>query len=211
MKNILLISFLFSSFFMQSQYYSAKLLMVDGDIKEGFAKLPSNKMLDNKVEFKTTEKGTLIDLDEDSIYQILYTADTGTQFLFERAQAVHLYKSFGKEIETEKSNKHWMLLIHKNPALREFSLAQRYKIDKKGRMVSIVGNGSFWTTIYFLFRKPEEEKAFIVSGKGFTHGQVRKAMAIFFKDTPDFVARIENKEFKNWDVHKVADAYYDSL
>ncbi|MFD2551351.1 hypothetical protein ACFSQP_05925 [Bizionia sediminis] len=211
MKHLILLLVLLTSSAVFSQYYPAKILMTTGDIKEGFAKLPSNKMLDNKIEFKTTKNGTRIDLDEDGIYQILYTADTGTQFLFERSQAVHLFKSFGKEVEVEKANKHWMLLIHQNPALNEYSLAQRYKIDKKGRMVSIVGNGSFWTTIYFLFRKPDAENAYIVSGKGFTHGQVRKAMAIFFKDTPAFVARIEKKEFKNWDVHKVADAYYNSL
>ena len=36
---------------------------------------------------------------------------------------------------------------------------------------------------------------------------VRKAMAIYFKDLPEFVERINNKEFKKSNVSDVADAY----
>ncbi|MEM7086940.1 MAG: hypothetical protein AAF489_12200 [Bacteroidota bacterium] len=206
MKKLLLI-LLLSSFYTHAQYFQAKLLMADGEIKEGLAKLPSNQLLDGNIEFKSSNKGQLQKLSHESVSQILYTSKTGSQFLFENNKVVHLFKSFGKEHKKSKKNKHWMLLIHSNTVLKEYSLAQRYKLDKKGRMTSITGSNSFWYTIYFLLKKPNENEASIVSGKGFTNGMVRKAMAIYFKDNPEFVERIENKEFKKSNVKDVADAY----
>lgn len=207
MKNFLLAAFILVSINVQAQYYNAKLLMTNGNTKEGLAKLPSNQLLDGKIEFKSSRKGNTEKLNHDEVSQILYTTKTGAQYFFERNNVVHLFKSFGKEIEHEKSEKHWMLLIHVNDVLQEYSLAQRYRIDNKDRMSSITGANSFWYTVYFLLKKPNEDKAYIVSGKGFTNGQVRKAMTIYFKDTPEFVKRIENKEFKKSNVSDVADAY----
>jgi len=181
--------------------------MNDGQIKESIAKLPSNKLLDGNIEFKSNSKGEIQKLSHDDVSQILYTSKTGSQFLFENNYAVHLYKSFGKEYKTTKKNKHWMLLIHANPSLKEYSLAQRYKLNKKGVMTSITDGNSFWSTIYFLLKRPNEDDASIVSGKGFTNGMVRKAMAIYFDDNPEFVKRIEDKEFKKSNVKDVADAY----
>ena len=56
-KNIVLTFILIQSFCLNAQYHKAKLQMTNGSIKEGFAKLPSNRLLDNKVEFKTSRKG----------------------------------------------------------------------------------------------------------------------------------------------------------
>ncbi|MGY0392191.1 hypothetical protein ACW5R3_06530 [Bizionia sp. KMM 8389] len=206
MKNLLFL-LLFISLHSHAQYYKAKILTNNGQIKEGFAKLPSNEMLNGNIKFKTSMDGEVQKFEDESIFQIMYTAETGTQFLFEYNEAVHLFKSFGKEYKKSKSGKYWMLLIHANAVLNEYSLAQKYKLDKKGRMISITGNNSFWSTIYFLLKMPDDEEASIVSGKGFSHGMVRKAMAIFFKDNPEFVERIENKEFKKANVSDVADAY----
>ena len=207
MKNVLILILLFTSTYSMAQYFEAELLMANGETMTGFAKLPSNGVLDTNVEFKKTNKGKVQKLAHDDLSQIIYTSKTGSQYLFERNSAVHLFKSFGKVYEKEKVNKHWMLLIHRNASLNQYSLAQRYRLDKKGRMTSITGGNSFWGTIYFLFKRSSEDKAYIVSGKGFTNGMVRKAMAIYFEDLPEFVARINNKEFKKSSVNEVADAY----
>jgi len=207
MKFLVLLFCVLHTFGMEAQYYEAKLLLTDGSVKDGFANLPNNGVLDDNIEFKQTLKGDIEKIAHDDLKQILYTSDDGIKFLFERNNVVHLYKSFGKEWEHEKVEKHWMLLIYVNDVLQEYSLAQRYKIDKKGKMVSITGGNSFWSTVYFLFRRPQEDKAYIVSGIGFTNGMVRKAMASYFKDIPEFVERIENKEFKKANVKDVADEY----
>ena len=57
MKKLLLLFFILSTVCAQAKYYEAKLLMADGTIKDGFAKLPSNQLLDTHIEFKTSEKG----------------------------------------------------------------------------------------------------------------------------------------------------------
>ena len=49
MKSLLYVVFILSSLFANAQYHTAKILMADGTVKDGFAKLPSNKMLDGKV------------------------------------------------------------------------------------------------------------------------------------------------------------------
>lgn len=207
MKKILLLLFLSSCYFANAQYFKVKLLTTDGQIKEGLAKLPTNKILDGSLEFKSSKKAKVQKLSHEKIAKIVYTSKTGSQFLFEHSTVVHLYKSFGKEYRTPKKNKHWILLIHDNSVLQGYSLAQRYKLDKKGRMTSITGANSFWETIYFLYKKPNEDEASIISGKGFTNGMVRKAMAMYFKDNPDFVKRIKDKEFKKSGISYVADEY----
>ena len=190
-----------------AQFYKAKLLMTDGSIKEGFAELPSNKLLDTGVKFKTSQKSNAENLSDDALEKILFTTDSGNQFLFERNSVVHLFKSFGNEVEHEKLSKHWMVLFHSNKMLNGYSLAQRYKIDKNGTLISITGAYSIWEFVYFLLKRGNETKAYIVSGKGFSNGEVRKAMEIYFKDVPEFVTRVENKEFKNSTIEHVADEY----
>lgn len=181
--------------------------MNNGNIKEGFAKLPSNKLLDNKIEFKTSQKGKVEKINEDDISKILITSKKGDEFLFENHTVVHLYRFLGKEVKQKKNKKHWVLLYHMNSKINCYSLAQRYKIDKKGIMRSITGAQSIWEFVYFLLKRPEEDKAYIVSGIGFTNAQQRKAMEIYFKDIPEFVERIKNKEFKKSNVSDVADEY----
>lgn len=207
MKKFYLTLILLSSLCANAQYHKAKLLMASGNVKEGLAKLPSNKLFDTKIEFKLSKKGRMEKIDDDAIDKILYTSKKGTQFLFERNNVVHLHKQFGKEIKTEKKNKHWMLLFHSNNVIKGYSLSQRYKINKKGVMYSITGAHSIWEFVYFLLKRDKEDKGYIVSGKGFSNAQVRKAMAIYFKDTPAFVKRIKNKEFKKSTVTEVADEY----
>lgn len=209
MKHFYITLLLLCTVGMNAQYYKAKLLMNYGGIKEGLAELPSNQLLDGKVAFKESAKATVEKINEDDIQKILYTADNGNQFMFERSNVVHLYKTFGKEIETEKLQKHWILLFHQNDALNVYSLSQRYKIDKKGTMISITGPFSMWEFVYFLYKRKQEDKAYIVSGKGFSNGMVRNAMEIYFKDSPAMVERIKGKEFKKdgFPVDDIADAY----
>jgi hypothetical protein len=209
MKSLLYLAFILSSFIANAQYHTAKILMTNGTVKDGLARLPSNKMLDGKVEYKSSAKAKVLKIDEDTISQILYTAKNGNKFLFVRNTVVHLFKSFGKEIVSEKKNKHWMLLIYANDAIKGYSLAQRYKLDKKGIMKSITGAHSIWEFVYFLYQRPTEDKAYIVSGKGFTNGQVKKAMGIYFKDYHALVKRIQNKEWKHFSLTEIAKAYLD--
>jgi len=207
MKHLILLFLALVSLELNAQYHIARVQMTDGSIKEGYCKLPSNKLLDNKVEFKPSKKGKVEKINDTEISKILITSKSGNNFLFERLPVVHLYKFFGKEIKQEKSRSHWMLLYHTNDKLNCYSLAQRYKIDKKGVMKSITGAQSIWEFIYFLLKRNEEEKAYIVSGIGFTNGQVRKAMSIYFDDIPEFVERVKSKEFKKSNVSDVADEY----
>ena len=213
MKHFCFILMLLSFACLNAQYHKAKILMNYGGIKEGLAELPSNQLLDGTVSFKESEKANVEKITEDDIQKILYTANNGNQFLFERTNVVHLYKSFGKEIEKEKTQKHWILLIHQNDALNVYSLSQRYKLDKKGIMTSVTGAYSMWETVYFLYRRNEEDKAYIVNGKAISNNMVRNAMEMYFKDALALVERIKGKEFKKdgFPVDDIADAYAEYL
>lgn len=207
MKQLILLLLALISIESNAQYFKAKVQMTNGSIKVGYSKLPSNQLLDNKIEFKQTEKGKTEKINDKEIAKILITSKNGIDFLFERLPVVHLFKSLGIEIIHEKAENHWMVLYHTNDKLNCYSLGQRYKIDKKGVMNIITGGNSIWEFVYFLMKRKEEEKAYIIGGIGFTHGQVRKAMSIYFKDIPEFVERINNKEFKKSNFSDVADEY----
>ncbi len=207
MRNVLTFILLLTSLFLQAQYFQAQLQLTDGSILQGYAKLPSNKLFENSVKFKSTEKGKAEKIKDSELSKILITSKQGVQFLFERLNVVHLFKSLGKDYEMEKTKKHWQLRYHTNDVLNCYALAQRYKLDKNGTMHSITGANSMWEFLYFTLQRHEEDKTYIVNAKGFSHKQVRKAMALFFKDHPEFVERIENKDFKNANVSDVADAY----
>lgn len=211
MRKISLLFFLFTFSIIHAQYHQAKLLMASGEVKEGLAKLPSNQLLDSRVEFKETRKGEATKFEDDEVAQLLITSKQGNNFLFERNNAVYLQKFMGKEYVQEKKNMNWMLLVYANPSIQIYSMPQKFRLDDKGRLVSIKEGNALWDDIYFLFRRPDQEKAYIVSGKSYPHARERKALAIYFKDYPEFVERIENKEFKKVDLEVVADAFHESL
>ena len=211
MKKLLVAIFLLSLFFANAQYYEAELLMINGSVKKGFAKLPSNKMMDKKIKFKRSKTGSVYKLKEDNISRIIFTSNKGIKFLFERTNVVDLHKSFGKEHTYKRKRKSWILLVHKNPSIKAFYMSNTYVIDKDGVMISKNNHAAFNGVINFLVQKPLETEAYIVSSTGFPSSMTRKSMAIYFKDYPEFLKRINNKEFRGAEIEKIAEEFHKSL
>ena len=104
MKKYLFAALFCLSFIAIGQYHEAKLEMQNGEIKNGYAKLPSNALLINSIQFKTDENGSRQKIKEKEIKNILYTSHSGTQLFFERKRIVKITNLFGKEHRREKNH-----------------------------------------------------------------------------------------------------------
>lgn len=208
MRNLFLLVFVLSSIYGHAQYYKAEILLKDGYSKTGYAKLPASRLLASGIKFKNSLDENSEKIEDDDIFQIIYTTDQGTDFLFERNHMVYLQKAFGKVWEKEIKTKAWMVLIHTNPVIQQFAAGQQFSISKDGENISITSKEA---SIYILFKKIRESNASIVDADLYSYSMKRKALAIYFKDHPEFVKRIESKEFNRSSPSEIADAFFDSL
>ncbi len=215
MKNIIVILFAFVAITTQAEnFYKSKLLMADGEIKQGYSSLPSNRLIDLSISFKTDKNGKTSSIAHNDIVQIVYTLDNGNQYLFERNKIVLINKNFHADSEKNGVFKSWMLATYYSPSVIVYNLAQSYYVNKDGEMISkAVDTTGTGADIDVLVRRPSEDYAAVITqitagttviGK---ESSFRKKAAIYFSDYQPLVERIENKEFKSREVISVAKEY----
>jgi hypothetical protein len=196
-------------------FYKAKILLVSGQVSEGYASLPSNSSVVLSVKFKSDEKGKIIKIKNDEIENmIVYTAN-GNQYFFERTAHRELGKLFGSVQDKTRKDKNWVLTVYTSPYITFYYLTDAYYFDKKGAMVAKAGTsfGNFSELLYLL-KRPGEDVPTVISSiatyrvKGWTEESAfRKTAMLYFDGETAFNERIENKEFKYHETQALAKAY----
>lgn len=208
-KNILLFAFLFTITAYSQKLYKAKLTLVNGETKEGYADIPSNSLFSKTVIFSIEEKGKKVKFKNDEIDHATYYTDNGNEFYFERTRIRQL---FGEKEWTAKQ-KIWIVATYSSQHLMAYSWAQSYYIDSAGTMVSKSADSGGWADIFICFKRPGEE--FPSSITSFTYGatvigqdkRFRKSAILYFKGEDVFNQRIENKEWTHEQIYEMAKAY----
>lgn len=210
-KFILLLVLMLTIKSFGADFYQASIKYNDGKILEGYASLPSNKITSGSVNFRQNAEGASKKLNDDDIQSIIYTTDSGNKYYFEHVQCTFLYGKNGQNIQKKKD---WILMTSSNDLLITYDLSQSYVVNKDDKMVAMtVDRSGTWADVFVLFKKPGETSPSIIMS--FTNGatvigqdkKFRNAAKQFFKGEDGFIARIDNKEFKNDDVYKMAEAY----
>ncbi|KAF2519934.1 hypothetical protein E0W68_01525 [Flavobacterium salilacus subsp. salilacus] len=213
MKKALILLFLFMAFVANAnEYYKAKIQLLSGDVKEGYAELPSNRILDGAIKFKESEKGKTTKFKNDDIDIILYTTEAG-KYLFERRNTRIAIKSFGKEREKTYKSKSWLLVRFYDPLITYYWIGQTYLIDEEGDMVArTVDTSGTWADISLFYRRPgEDAPTLMASFSSITiigaEKKFRKWAMLYFGEDNEIGQRIENKEFKIENMLELAKAY----
>jgi hypothetical protein len=215
-KLIFITLFLLSSTIQAQKFYTAKIIMNDGMQKSGFATLPVNGSFNKPIKFKSSKDGSAHNINNNDISGAIYTSDSGNEYLFERIVMIYINKSFDEQKNGEKcdsSKKNWALVTSYSKNIMSYYLAQKYIIEKNGKLVSKTSNTGTWADIFILFRRPNESCASMIGHIAYGAkiiGQEKKFRNVaseYFKDKPELVKRIKNKEFKSNEFQKLINAY----
>ena len=197
---LILISFLGSA---QNKFYKCKLFFNNGNKVEGFAKLPINISMDDKIKYKKNlSDDKVIKLDGDRLEEIIYFTNDGKAMFFKNTKFYKSRLNSKSKVETKLFRKYWMVRSLTNDKLVVYTLSEGYKINKDGSFSSYsinrLGLGDY--AIVYLVKRPEEEYPSMLSFKA--NGYVsngdkffkRTAMAYFKNDKP-FYKRIKKGEY----------------
>ena len=208
-KILLLVSFLLSVHMQAQEYYAAKLLFVNGEIMEGKATLPTNKVLINNIKIK--KKGSKITtlISSNTIYQVLYTLYNGNKYLFERNKIGITPKAFKKQRIGSSFQNEWFLVTFSHPLIKAYISTQSYYVNKQKGILethSYEGRNIIFGTSYFL-KRPNEEVPTLMSLSNTRNSKFREWASVYFKENKALVTRIKNKEFKGSQIYQLAIAY----
>jgi hypothetical protein len=209
MKRILsIIVFITALNSQATEFYTAKVLLVSGEVIECKASLPQNKVYETLIKVKKDENKIDSSIKSNAIYQILYTINDN-EYLFERTNIGITKKAFKKHRTSNSSGKEWFMVVFSNDLIKAYVSSQFYFFDKRHSVISTHSyegrNINFGTS--FLLKRPNEEAPTVISMFSLSHSKFRKWASSYFKETPELVSRIKNKEFKNSQVYSVALAY----
>jgi hypothetical protein len=208
-KTLFLVGFLLTIQMQAQKYYAAKLLLVDGEIIEGKATLPTNKVLINNIKIKKDGRKRASLISSENINQILYTLYNGNKYLFERNKIGITPKPFKKQRIGSSFKSEWFLVTFSHPLIKAYVSAQSYYVNKeKGVMEthSYEGRNIIFGTSYLL-KRPNEEAPTLMSLSSTTNSKFREWASLYFKENTALVARIKNKEFKVFQIYQLATAY----
>ncbi len=210
MKNTLfLLSFLLSIHLQAQEYYTAKLLLVNGEVMEVKATLPSNKVLKNNIKIKKDGSKIAYLISSDNIYQILYTLYNGNKYLFERNKIGITPRAFKKQRIGSSFKKEWFLVTYSHPLIKAYISTQSYYVNKQEGVLethSYEGRNVIFGTSYLL-KRPNEEAPTLMSLSSTRNSKFIKWASVYFKENKALVARIKDKEFKGFQIYQLAIAY----
>ena len=190
--------------------YKAKIMLANGEIKDGYANLPSNSLLSGSVTFKPEKKGKGTKIKKDDIQNAVYYADNGNEFYFECTIVKQL---LGKHELRPTKKKSWIVATYSNPDITVYSFGESYYIDKEGAMVTKSGASGTWAEIFVCLRRPGEEVPTSITAYNFGAAVIghdakfRNASKKYFEGETKFIERIENKEWEHEQVREMAEAY----
>lgn len=205
MRLLLLLAFFF--FFLnthaKNHFYKCKLFFTNSNIVEGFASMPTNKSLDNKIRYKKNKsEDDVIKLDGERIKRIIY-------YLNDDKQAVLINSKFYKTLLTDKSDidtklfrSYWMARVMTSEKLNVYWLSEDYKINKDGYLSCVsesnMALGDYQTVI--LVKRPNENYPTMISfhSSGYvTNGDIffKRIALAYFKDNKKLLKKIKKNEY----------------
>jgi hypothetical protein len=193
----------------KKEFYKCKLIFTNSNIVEGFATMPTNKSMDNKIRYKKNKTDDdVIKLDGERLNSIIF-------FLNENKQAVLINTKFYKTLLTDKSEvesklfrNYWMAKIMTSEKLFVYWLSEDYKLNKDGNLSCVSGSnmalGDYETVV--LVKRPDEQYPTMISfhSTGYvTNGDkfFKRIALAYFKDNKKLLKKIKKNEFglENYD------------
>ncbi len=203
MKRMLFILLLVPAMLSAQKYLPGRVEFKNGKTIDCLLKIPSNPS-DKMIETRLSEKAKTVKYESDKLSKVIVTSRNGATYELSRENMPRLL--------SKKTDEVWLLVAVKGYATL-YSLGNGFKINKKGEMI-VVAQGAQHVAgdFYFLVKRPDEKVTTIIGlyTEQLTinmHRTFRKLSAEYFKDCPELVKRIENKEFKVLDCGEMVMEY----
>lgn len=179
---LLLLSLMACCVFGTAQKTKVELTFLDGTTKEGLGKFMSNDIIKFKIDKKS------------------------------KSQNIHLSK-LSKVITHETVNPTTHVYLKVTESIKERRLVELftgkvslYSKQEKGALPPGMGGGIHDIDNYYVKKKNEEKATHLGSNLLFTKN-FKKAASEYFKDCPDLVTKIQNKEFTKRNLFKMVSFY----
>ena len=192
MKRMLFILLFIPALLTAQNYVQGTVEFKNGKKLECLLKFPSGPN-DKNIETRLSEKADKVSYPSDKLAKVIVNLDDGGSYEFSRERIRRLLSSKTTEV--------WILTVEKGYATLYVS-TNKYRINKKGHleMISIGGPHSAGE-IFMLVKRPDEKVATILGSYSESitineNGAFRKLASDYFKDCPELVKRIKEKEFK---------------
>jgi hypothetical protein len=205
MRFVVLLLFISFSIkgYSKDSFIKCKLFFTNSNVVEGFATLPTNISMDNKIKYKKTKKSdNVIKLENEKLEEIIYYIKNDRPVFFLNSRFYKSTLNDKSKIEKKLFRNYWMVRSLISEKLIMYTLSQDYKVNKEGGLTSYssnsVGFGSYSTII--LAQKPKEKYPTMISfhSLGFVNNGDKffKRIALaYFKDNKKLIKRIKNNEF----------------
>ena len=210
MKKIITLLFLFFAVIANAaKYYEAKIEFNNGDVKKGYAILPSN--YDRVIYFRETEKGKNERYNSNLIDKITYYTDSGNEVIFIRTNLRGIRKSKKGIKEKVKKKKQWHVMAFSSDYISMYYLGHGYDIDENNNRIIKKANNDL-SLILLSLKRPNEKPVTVITADSGTRFVVSEksylnSLIAYFEDVPELVERIENNEFRGGYFKQILEAY----
>lgn len=187
----------------KDSFIKCKLFFTNSNVVEGYATLPTNISMDNKIKYKKTKRSdNVIKLENEKLEEIIYYLRDDRPIFFLNSKFYRSTLNDKSKVETKLFRNYWILRSYASEKILMYSLTQDYKINKDGGVTPYsnhsVGLGNYSTII--LAQKHDENYPSMISfhTSDYVNGGDKffKRIALaYFEDNKKLVKRIKKNEF----------------
>jgi hypothetical protein len=216
MKTYIFCLFLIISLISKAtDFYPARVILIDGSSISGFSSIPSNGAFSKKIKFKTKKNTNIANYKAGDVHQLIINLDEENTYIFESGTRAFVGKKYLKKSKdrcTDKK-KSWFLVTSYSDKITTYKYGDSYKIKKTNTMVVKSKNSGGWASIYLLVKRSDESCMAMMGEISYgakVIGQektFRKSTRRYFADQPVLVDRIQKKEFKIEDLQILVNEY----
>ncbi len=214
---ILLFQLISLSLIAKNDFYKCRIFFATTNIVEGYATLPTNKSVENKIRYKKNyDKKDVTKINADKIERIIYYFDHKTPTIFYNTRFNKTMLDDKAQVQTKVFRPYWILQAYTSERLFVYYLSEDYRMNKQRRLVCYSDSnkvlGDYETII--LVKKPQEElpTMFSFHSTGYvTNGDkfFKRIALAYFKKNKKILERIKNNEFSLENYDALIRAYCD--
>ena len=213
------LTFLFTAIYTfgiaQNEFLKCKLFFENGNKVEGYARLPTNISMDDKIKYKKNARDKdIVKIDGERLKEIIYFNRKNKPMFFVNTKFYRSTINSRSKVETKLFRKYWMIRDLTNDKLFAYVLAEAFRITKDGGLsiysMSQLGLGDY--SVIYLIKKPEEEYPSMINFRA--NGYVSKGDKFFrrmakayFKNDKPIYKRIQKGEFSRDNFDELISAY----
>ncbi|WP_034261029.1 hypothetical protein [Altibacter lentus] len=185
-------------------FWEGEIVMLDGRIKTGYIQVPAIAA-EKKISYKETKGSSAESVDRKEIARIKVISENGNHFYFDNLP-------IGSVTKDKVSKKRYLLLTHASNNFVSFYVMSQYKVNKRSGTIDFVSSyvqgKDIPTFSYYMSKGDKTDAKLYYMTKQL--GGIKKDAELHFKEDPELVKLIENKELKGDDISEIIKRFLET-